>query len=365
MNAVGFGAKWIKWILSCLNSTSISVLINGSPIYQFFPKRGVRQGDPLSPFLFILAVEGLNQLLKNATKKKLINGVEVGNDKVVVSHLQYADDTIFWKMEQNRAKWWWRFLLGENVLLVRIIKSIYGNGGGLECTPPLPENKMKKLSGRTWFNIIEIENTLTKLGCNLSNSFVKDVGIGTDTRFWIDKWLGDVPLKDAFPRLFRLETTKDVYIANRNIVASTSLDLTWDWTAEPSSSSISQLLNSLIAERFLSPSHPAQPTDLNPIIPQEIGIFVWRAKQNKLPVRMAIDKKGIDLHSLRCPFFDDDIETLHHTLLTCSFAKDIWDRIRKWWKIGHLPPSNVSEIAKCSNPPLSSYLGITIWQAVV
>ncbi|XP_071728379.1 uncharacterized protein [Rutidosis leptorrhynchoides] len=66
----GFGAKWIKWVLSCLNSTSISVLVNGSPTDQFSPKRGVRQRDPLSPFLFIITSEGLNYLLNVAINKK-------------------------------------------------------------------------------------------------------------------------------------------------------------------------------------------------------------------------------------------------------------------------------------------------------
>ncbi|XP_071739104.1 uncharacterized mitochondrial protein AtMg01250-like [Rutidosis leptorrhynchoides] len=57
--------------------------------------RGVRQGDPLSPFLFILAAEGLNILTKAAVDRGLFRGVEIGRDKVVVSHLQYADDTMF------------------------------------------------------------------------------------------------------------------------------------------------------------------------------------------------------------------------------------------------------------------------------
>ncbi|XP_071687382.1 uncharacterized protein [Rutidosis leptorrhynchoides] len=64
-----------KWIMSCLSSASISILVNGSPTREFSMGRGVRQGDPLSPFLFILAAEGLNILTKAAVDRGLFKGV--------------------------------------------------------------------------------------------------------------------------------------------------------------------------------------------------------------------------------------------------------------------------------------------------
>ncbi|XP_071686954.1 uncharacterized mitochondrial protein AtMg01250-like [Rutidosis leptorrhynchoides] len=99
MKCIGFGTKWISWIKECLKSASISILFNGSPTKEFSLEKGVRQGDPLSPYLFILAAEGLNVLTKKALDVGLIKGAEVGKQKIVVSHLQYADDTILWGME--------------------------------------------------------------------------------------------------------------------------------------------------------------------------------------------------------------------------------------------------------------------------
>ncbi|XP_071729051.1 uncharacterized protein [Rutidosis leptorrhynchoides] len=79
----------------------------------------------------------------------------------------------------------------------------------------LPEKSKRKFSGRTWFSIINIEHTLSKLGCDISNGFVKVIGKGRETNFWCDKWHGNIPLKDLFPRLHHLENNKNCTVAER------------------------------------------------------------------------------------------------------------------------------------------------------
>ena len=94
MSQMGFSSKWRNWIKAYLNSAYASILINGSSSKEFKVERGLRQGDPLSPFLFILAVEALNVILVEAKNKNIFNGNEVGKDKTYISHLQFADDAL-------------------------------------------------------------------------------------------------------------------------------------------------------------------------------------------------------------------------------------------------------------------------------
>ncbi|KAK9927793.1 hypothetical protein M0R45_024959 [Rubus argutus] len=91
----GFGQRWRKWIGGCLQSANFSIMINGRPRGKFSASRGLRQGDPLSPFLFTLVVDVLSRLLEKAKETKIIEGLVVGRERVEVSHLQFADDTIF------------------------------------------------------------------------------------------------------------------------------------------------------------------------------------------------------------------------------------------------------------------------------
>jgi len=95
MCKTGFPVLWQKWIKKCIGTATTSVLVNGSPTYEFPLKRGLRQGDPLSPFLFLLAAEGFNILMNSLSSNHFFHGYKVGSvDPTVVSHLQFADDTL-------------------------------------------------------------------------------------------------------------------------------------------------------------------------------------------------------------------------------------------------------------------------------
>ena len=92
MERLGFCHKWISLLKECISLSSLFVLINGSPSGHFSPSRGLRQGDPFPPFLFILGSEVLSRLLHNTENIGYFKGLAPACPKV--SHLLFANDLI-------------------------------------------------------------------------------------------------------------------------------------------------------------------------------------------------------------------------------------------------------------------------------
>ena len=97
LEKMGFGFKWISWVRRCIITARFSVLANRSPSDFFQSSRGLRQDDPLSPYLFILVMETFSLILMKAKEGGFINGFQVRGregEGVEISHLLFADDTL-------------------------------------------------------------------------------------------------------------------------------------------------------------------------------------------------------------------------------------------------------------------------------
>ncbi|MCH80186.1 LINE-1 reverse transcriptase like, partial [Trifolium medium] len=93
LGRMGFVEVWWRWIRACVFQSFMSVLVNGSPTEDFVVGKGLRQGDPLSPFLFLIVAEGLTGLMCKAVDNGFFQGYKVCND-ILFHTLQFADDTI-------------------------------------------------------------------------------------------------------------------------------------------------------------------------------------------------------------------------------------------------------------------------------
>ena len=94
MEKLGFPTRWIERVMSCVITPSSSILVNGRPHGMIHPFRGIRQGDPLSPYLFLLCVEGFTALLAKAELEGRITGVSICRGALRVSNLLFADDSL-------------------------------------------------------------------------------------------------------------------------------------------------------------------------------------------------------------------------------------------------------------------------------
>ena len=90
--------------MECVYSVSYSILVNGQPVGNIKPSWGIRQGDPLSPYMFLLCVEALSSILTKAEKKKVKTGVPTSKKDPRLSHLFFADDNLIF-CKANSVEW--------------------------------------------------------------------------------------------------------------------------------------------------------------------------------------------------------------------------------------------------------------------
>ena len=94
MEKLGFDVKWQKLIIRCVTTVCYAIKINGCPRGCIIPSRGIHQGDPLSPYLFLLCVKGLSTLIKALVCNGSMEGIAICRGGPKLSHIYFADDNL-------------------------------------------------------------------------------------------------------------------------------------------------------------------------------------------------------------------------------------------------------------------------------
>jgi hypothetical protein len=104
MLKMGFDPRWVCLVMKCVTSVRYSIIVNGNPVGDFTHSRGIRQGDPLSPYLFLLRPECFSSMLHHAEQRGFISGVPTSPKGPRISHLFFADDSLLF-CKANRVEW--------------------------------------------------------------------------------------------------------------------------------------------------------------------------------------------------------------------------------------------------------------------
>ncbi|KAL5550226.1 hypothetical protein UlMin_000402 [Ulmus minor] len=179
MNKLGFSEVWIRKLMACISSVTFSFQFNGRRFGHLTPTRGLRQGDPLSPYLFLLCGEGLSSLLHRYEQNGDLQGLRCGLRGPTISHLLFADDSLFFLEAQlatctnlkeilklyetasgqvdrvwNKLCGWKSKLLsagGKEILIKSIIQAIPTYAMNLFKLPSSLIRELQRLCGQFWW----------------------------------------------------------------------------------------------------------------------------------------------------------------------------------------------------------------------
>jgi hypothetical protein len=196
----GFGEKWCMWIKQCISTARFSILINGAPCGYFGSSRGVRQGDPLSPFLFDLVMEAFSRMINAIMSRGLISGFSVGSrdqTRVVVSHLLFADDTlVFCGADESQIR-----NIGALLVCFEAVSGLKIN---------LPKSALIPVG-----SVVDVDHLAELLGCDTSSLPLKYLGLQLGASFKLKSMWAE--LVDLMSR--RLAPWKRMYLSKGGRVA--------------------------------------------------------------------------------------------------------------------------------------------------
>ncbi|GJQ93066.1 RNA-directed DNA polymerase, eukaryota [Tanacetum coccineum] len=290
--------------------------------------------------------------VENAEKKMLV----IGWNKILASKKNggLGFSSFFSYNGALLFKWIWRFLANGASIWSRFISAIYGIRGALD-------NSSSYSRRSPWLDIVNEVRKLASKGIDLLSLVKKKVGNGEATSFWNDVWLGDFPLKQTYPRLYFLELDKHVSVASKLranslissfrrsprsgieeeqlllLISNTSsvilpnISDRWSWLLDPSGDFSVKSTREFIDDSMLPKTDV--PTRWVKSIPIKINIFAWRVSLDKLPTRLNLSLRGLDIPSIICPLCSIAVESTSHLLFSCQLARQLMIKVVHWWEL--------------------------------
>ncbi|XP_058776631.1 uncharacterized protein LOC131650953 [Vicia villosa] len=383
---MGFGAKWMQWMELLVFKSSMSVVVNGSPTKEFIIQRALRQGDPLSPFLFVLIAEGLTGLVRKSIEVGEFQSFSI-KDSCKVDILQFADDTLI-VGDDN-----WKHVRAIKEVL-RAFEIVSGLGIPIGFNPrkeatwnPLVLNLKNQLEG--WKNrylnlggrITLLKVVLSSLAIftmsfykmprivsrygdlssfimgggkvgNVSSSFsvwwkdlIKSVPVAAMGGWRDNRWcLGDLGLNVGAMREVGFSNILDDLKGRLEVFGGRKEgkdSVAWRGNSE-SIFSVSPCYK--FYDRLRIPFGPPIKNEeafgflWKVEVPFKIKAFGWRLFRNKLPTKDLLVTRGTPLSfdNLNCVLCGNCEENMKHLFFSCLVVKKVWRGVALWVGLGDI-----------------------------
>ncbi|KAA3477623.1 reverse transcriptase [Gossypium australe] len=347
MLKMGFQEEVVRLILKCISTVSFAVSINGKRGRVFQASRGLRQGDPLSPFLFLLCSEGLPALMRLAKKEGVRSSNEMekylGLPNVIGRHRKESFQNLKEKL-QLRIKGWSN-RIREDYCKFLVAKSIQEERDSLVSMAILVPNK------RRWRSVWVAKGVLGegicwKMGMGSAISVLHDIWIPDLINPKLSSHannLSDCKVADLIDESSRrwkselIESTFPEYVAekiSRIPLAVESHDDRLAWRGEPSGEFTICSAYKLLQSIEMDPRAYAVQTDYKKFykklwllnLPTKIKITTWKISWNYLPTRINMQYKKLS-NNVICPRCGQGAETMNHLFRECPVSRSVLEEL--------------------------------------
>ncbi|GAU46775.1 hypothetical protein TSUD_402860 [Trifolium subterraneum] len=307
MGRMSFPFLWTKWIKECVCSATASVLVNGSPTDEFPLERGLRQGDPLSPFMFLLAAEGLNVLMKAMVESNVFTGYTIGTENLLsISHLQFADDTLL-----LGVKSW------ANVRALRAVLVLFELMSGLKV------NFHKSML----------------VGVNISDSWLSEAAsvlrcrVGKVPFLYLGLPIGGDPSRLGIwePVVARIKQRLSGWKSRFLSFGGRLILLKWQWKPNLDGGYSVRGAYQLLTSQQPVALDVAEELIWHKQVPLKVSIFAWRLLRDRLPTKANLVARGIITPEFHlCVSGCGGVESAQHLFLSCTVFGSLWSLVRSW-----------------------------------
>ncbi|ONI06623.1 hypothetical protein PRUPE_5G070700 [Prunus persica] len=358
MIKMGFYVRWVNLVMNLVHTVPFSLVLNGVQGNTFTPTRGIRQGDPLSPYLFLIVSEVLSLMIKKACEANHLQGLKFGRSGPTLSHLLFADDALFFIRANT-----------QNCRNMRLLLDGYCRASGQQInfgksslffSPNTPASIRTQLGAILGMTMVDDPGKYLGLPTMWGRSkkealqFVKEKLLRKLSR-WKQSLLSqagrEVLIKAIvqavpnypmrvflFPKTFCLMrpllSTEEAFAIQRIPIGSSSEVDCLVWPDEKNGKySVKSGYHNIHTHHHrssvrrpsssMSKDQRAWKLIWHADVTPKICHFFWRALNGHVAVSSVLYKKKLR-NSPLCPIFNDHEETIEHMLLLCPWVEPVW-----------------------------------------